>query len=198
MIDPHIYNQSPESEVIPYNDSERVSGDDRGAAKFTINTELSRALAEFRGDFITRASSFTACQTPLERLNFIELRNSLNPDKRIMLTPYTLNDYDALYTRLYLSQNHDAGFGISRDGELLSVFSLIRGNSKAIIEAAIELGAIEVSCFDIEGKLPSLYRAYGFKDDQRVPWDPARAPDGWDYDRYGTPDILFLRRPSPP
>ncbi len=163
----------------------------------SLNTEV--FLDPSLADKIRRAHTsptfdffFNPCETRQQRELFIECREMLKPEKKLMLTPYSLEDYNNTGTRLFLSFSNDAGFGISSRGELTSVFALNGGYADILLNSAISLGATEASCFDINGRLPRLYNHFGFREVFRSKWDPALAPDGWNYERFGTPDVIIM------
>lgn len=81
--------------------------------------------------------------------------------------------------RYYLSDDHLSGFAIREDGELVGVFSLVKGRGDSIVAAAIENGAKYLDCFD--GYLPRLYSRHGFTEVKREPnWTP------------GGPDVVYM------
>ena len=55
-----------------------------------------------------------------------------------------------------------------------------------------EIGGRWLNCFD--GRLVEIYSQFGFKERARVPFNPEFKPAGWDLDKRGQPDIVFLRR----
>lgn len=93
---------------------------------------------------------------------------------------------------LQLSGDKTAGFALTAAGDLQNVFNngSIAGAGKAAIVEAIARGARTLDCFD--GHLPTLYGKFGFVEIHRVPWDDQYAPAGWDYNRYGRPDVVFM------
>lgn len=84
-------------------------------------------------------------------------------------------------TRYYLSGH--AGYAIRPDGELVYVFSTVKGHGDAIVESAIANGATHLDRFD--GYLPTLYRRNGF---HRV-----TSLDNW---TPGEPDVIFMALPG--
>ena len=83
----------------------------------------------------------------------------------------------------YLSNTGQAGFAISQDGELTSVYSIAKGNGDIILSNAVRLGALHLDCFD--GYLPTFYARHGFQEVRREPnWTP------------GEPDVVFMERRS--
>lgn len=50
-------------------------------------------------------------------------------------------------TRYFLSTDRKSGYAIQPDGELLYVFSLVKGRGEAIVADAITNGADHLNCF---------------------------------------------------
>jgi hypothetical protein len=81
--------------------------------------------------------------------------------------------------RYCLSADFRSGFGVSADGELIGLFSTVKGRGADLIGAAVANGADKLDCFD--GFLPSLYARFGFVETAREPnWTP------------GGPDVVFM------
>lgn len=87
---------------------------------------------------------------------------------------------DALYL---LSSDRRSGYGVSAEGELIGLFSLVPGRGRAMVDEAIRLdGAQLLDCFD--GFLPSYYKQFGFIEYKReANWTE------------GGPDVVYMRRP---
>lgn len=137
---------------------------------------------------------FHECRALSEKELFVQLRDSLQADKLLMLTRFSVDDYISMSTKLFIDEEQRGGFGLNPDGELISVFSLGGQRIGAeIVKISVTLGARAVSCFDIHGKLPALYMKEGFCETGRVPWDQSKAPAGWNYERFGQPDVVILR-----
>lgn len=62
----------------------------------------------------------------------------------------------------------------------------------AIVAKAVEMGARRLDCYDINGKLPDLYGAHGFRPVARVKWDDGYAPAGWNTRIMGRPDVVAM------
>ncbi|KKL82413.1 hypothetical protein LCGC14_1985030 [marine sediment metagenome] len=92
--------------------------------------------------------------------------------------------------KLYLFNDDTQGFGITEDSELVNMFSN-KGRGIIPLLMAVEHGARHLNCFD--GFLTKFYSQVGFKEYDRVVFDIALAPDGWDYNLYGTPDVVYMR-----
>lgn len=86
-------------------------------------------------------------------------------------------------TRYFLWSDgfESAGFAIRSDGELVYVFSTVKGKGAELVARAVELGATYLDCFD--GYLPSLYARHGFVE--------IRREDNW---TPGAPAVVYMRR----
>jgi len=99
---------------------------------------------------------------------------------------------------LYDSTYAYAGCIVEKDGDIDSLFNNtdISGMGAVIMRAAIKLneerGVVSKgTCFD--GFLTSYYKtAFGFEEAWRKPFDPEYAPDDWDYQKYGRPDVVGM------
>lgn len=82
--------------------------------------------------------------------------------------------------QFYLHQDTFSGFAI-RHGELLGVFSIVKGRGDELVKSAIENGTEILDCFD--GYLPTFYARHGFKEYKREKnWNP------------GQPEVVYMRR----
>ena len=127
---------------------------------------------------------------------------SMPPGKRGFLTPYTaeqLREKVAGGARVYLT---DDGVGYIIDaGDLQGVINASnrKGAGSAAVEDAIKNGARTLDAYEWkDGKvsLPQFYARFGFREVERLEWDDQYAPEGWDYDVYGRPDVVFMRLPD--
>lgn len=83
----------------------------------------------------------------------------------------------------YLTEDGKSGFGIKPDGELVAVFSLVRGRGPELMRHAVYRGATRLDCFD--GHLPQFYSQHGFVETSRERnWSP------------GGPDVVFMALPQ--
>ncbi len=141
----------------------------------------------------TREIETFECLTPAERKVFVSQRDRLPVELAAFLTPWTLEQYDAAGVKLFLHRSLQAGYGLL-NGELISVFSL-PGSAlgRDVVLDAVERGATHLDCLIPHDKLKRLYEGCGFVEVSRVPWDDAYAPIGWNYDRFGKPDLIFMR-----
>ncbi len=89
------------------------------------------------------------------------------------------NPRDYSGKRLWIAHDGNSGYGISHDGELVNVFSRVKGHGGHAVRHAIGQGATHLSAFD--GHLPPFYKKYGFQEHRREKnWTP------------GGPDVVFM------
>jgi len=82
-------------------------------------------------------------------------------------------------TLYVLAPDAQSGYAIRPDGELVYVFSLVKGRGMRLVSSAIMDGAVYLDCFD--GYLPTLYGRQGFERVATVPnWTP------------GEPDVVLM------
>lgn len=111
----------------------------------------------------------------------------------VFLTPYTAEEYEEKGAVCYLSADKQSGYALTREYDLISVFSLPGANQgKAAIKSAVANGAQTLDC--IGDFLATLYSKFGFVEYDRLAWDDQYAPENWDYELRGRPDIVFMRR----
>jgi len=119
-----------------------------------------------------------------------------NQDNLKSLTIYSQSDYEAKGAALYKLKGIDAGFAVCEDGDIISVHnseakgSPYRGIGRELMQMAIKAGGTKLDHFDFP-KLNEIYSQAGFKEYDRVPWDDNYAPEGWNYEKYGRPDLVF-------
>ncbi|QDP44281.1 acetyltransferase [Streptomyces phage Celia] len=81
--------------------------------------------------------------------------------------------------RYFLSWDLRSGYGITKEGTLIGVFSIERGRGHDMIKDAISKGADNLDCFD--GFLPGYYQKFGFRETHReANWTE------------GEPDVVFM------
>ncbi len=123
---------------------------------------------------------------------FIAARNALPGEWQPFLTPYSSDEYNRIGARVFVSPTGQSGFGITADGELISLFSLPGAKEGGqAIEDAIRHGANHLECFDTG--LALMYAHHGFVETGRIAFDVKYAPSGWDQERFGSPDLVMMR-----
>lgn len=93
---------------------------------------------------------------------------------------------------LFLTLDKQAGIAITTDNNIVSVFNggKQKGVLKTLIPVAIEFGGNKLDNYDSD-KLSGMYELYGFDPIANVEFDETFAPDDWNYERDGKPDIVF-------
>lgn len=99
--------------------------------------------------------------------------------------------------RLYLSEDGKTGYVLTGGKDLQNLFNNggIDGSGKAALLHAIQSGAETLDCFD--GFLPRLYNQFGFRPYMAYQFDDQYAPEGWNYERDGRPDVVFMQYKGP-
>lgn len=106
------------------------------------------------------------------------------------VTQHSLDEYRSM--RLFLTVDGQAGIAITDDNNIVSIFNggEKKGVLKTLLPLAIQKGGRKLDNYDSE-KLSFMYSLYGFNPVSKVPFNSNFAPDDWNYERDGTPDILF-------
>lgn len=119
-----------------------------------------------------------------------------NNDHSAFLTSYEQDDYQDM--ELYVVNAGAAGMAIKKDGDIVSVFKNpdmakkddIDKINKVLLLTAVKNGGLKMDCFD--GFLPALYCRYGFRPICKLKFNDEYAPDGWNFERDGRPDVVFM------
>jgi hypothetical protein len=94
--------------------------------------------------------------------------------------------------KLFLSDDGSAGIAVKPDGDIVSVFKNVNiSKAKAssdLLVTALENGGKKLDCYD--GFLTKLYMKFGFIPVARVKFNREYAPDAWNYERDGEPDVI--------
>lgn len=106
------------------------------------------------------------------------------------VTQHSVNDYGGM--RLFITLDGTAGIAIEENGNIVSVFNggTKHGVLRTLLPVAIEHGGRKLDNYNSQ-KLSDMYQLYGFHPISRVPFDRKFAPDNWNYERDGEPDIVF-------
>lgn len=98
-------------------------------------------------------------------------------------------------SKLYLSEDGRVGGALAADGADMGNLFNNGGPRGAGAEALLQLmrdGGRTADCFD--GYLPGLYANFGLVETGRMKFNREYAPAGWNYDRDGEPDVVFLAK----
>ena len=90
----------------------------------------------------------------------------------------------------------EAGFGVvGEDGDIKGVFkSEIEHPEKTgdkVIQEAIKAGGIKLDNFALPN-LMKIYERNGFREVSRLPFNEEYAPEGWNKEKHGTPDVVAM------
>lgn len=115
---------------------------------------------------------------------------------RINITAYKPEEYKKMKT--YLSPDGKSGYAIKTrpDGkqEIVSLFTTERGRGEQLIaDATINKGGEVLDAYDINKKLPNLYGKL-FDEQNRLKFDSKYAPEGFDAAKFGSPDVVEMKR----
>lgn len=103
---------------------------------------------------------------------------------------HTIEEYSEMQF-LFLTLDNKAGIAITTDNNIVSIFNggSQKGVLKTLLPVAIEFGGDRLDNYD--GKLSTIYELYGFNPISNVAFDATFAPEDWNYERDGMPDIVF-------
>lgn len=96
--------------------------------------------------------------------------------------------------KLYISESGTSGFAITPEGDLVSLFRQDKSPDKKVLHSSILIGVEQraKTCDFFDGYLPEHYTQYGFVPVARIKWNDEYAPDKWNYERDGRPDVIFM------
>jgi len=118
---------------------------------------------------------------PVEKSVFDEALNAAREKSdrvREATSPVDELPPDGLYV---LSRDWQSGYGVTKDDELIGLFSLAPGRGEAMVNEATGFdGATKLDCFD--GFLPGFYARFGFVEYKREP--------NW---TEGGPDVVYMK-----
>ena len=129
-------------------------------------------------------------KTDSERFN-----KELKLSKRLeFITVYTDEELDK--SDLYIAVGGGVGFAISPGKELFNLFNNTGTKlcGREAVDYAISKGARKV--FYLDGFLHEYYRHFGFTEVHRAHWNEDLAPAGWNYEKYGKPDVVWAELPA--
>ena len=143
---------------------------------------MSKANHDSNSGIVAISVSADAFRKALERFE------ENNPDK----SPFVSTDLEYDTMSCYLAVEGNAGVAVAQDGEICSLFndSAPSGTGKELVEFAISRGGNKLNCFD--GFLPEFYSDLGFQESGRISWDDQYAPAGWNYEKFGRPDVVTM------
>lgn len=151
---------------------------------FTITEELRKAFQE------KNIQCFPIkVATPKEFYEAIGRAKAKN-DHGAFVTRHSIEEYSEM--RLFLSVDGNAGIAITSDNNIVSIFNggEKKGLLKTLLPVAIECGGRKLDNYN-SPKLSGMYELYGFNPVSKVKFNSKFAPDDWNYERDGEPDVVF-------
>jgi hypothetical protein len=90
----------------------------------------------------------------------------------------------------------DAGFGVvGEDGDIKGVFKAdLKSTEKTgdkVIQEAVKVGGTKLDNFALPN-LMKIYERNGFREVSRLPFNEEYAPEGWNKEKNGTPDVVAM------
>ena len=144
--------------------------------------------------------NFQEVSSPESIQQFIAAREKLG-DSGLFIDKHTPESLQQIIDgggKVYMNP-HGAGYIVTGEGNLEGVFNTgeTKGLGRHAVQHAIDNGAKTLNAFDVSAdiagvNLPEYYSGFGFVETGRVPFDENQAPEGWDYDKYGRPDVVFM------
>lgn len=151
--------------------------------------EVDAAIAsQASGGSVPAATSPGSWKSSVSPEEFISARNATS--RPGFLSP--LAPGDIANHKLFLSEDGTHGSAVSPEGDIQNVFNNggPKGAGVECMLSAIGHGGKTLDCFD--GYLPKFYTQFGFTEVGRMKFNRDYAPPGWDYEKYGEPDVVFM------
>ena len=91
-------------------------------------------------------------------------------------------------------ETEDGSALVGKDGDIKGVFkntdSKAKGVAEKLIKKAVEAGGVKLDNFD--NYLSKIYKKAGFRVVSRTPFNEEYAPEGWNKEKHGTPDVVAM------
>lgn len=110
----------------------------------------------------------------------------------VFVHAYESDEYKEM--RMFVLPNGLAGVAVTGDGDIVSVFKNPEQEGSVmgkLMLVALQNGGKKLDCFD--GYLAKQYSKYGFIAESKIKFNREFAPEGWNYERDGEPDVIFFR-----
>ena len=188
------YDQmSPEEQAVVREDMAAIAAREANREPDDINAELERNFAEeekriaesIKMRYNGWSPDWQRGATPSE---FIKARNlTTRPGFLSPLVPEDISNH-----KLFLSADGTVGVAVSPEGDIQNVFNNggPKGAGTEALLTAMRNGGKTLDCYD--GHLPEFYTQFGFVETGRMKFNPEYAPEGWDFERYDNPDVVFM------
>lgn len=94
-------------------------------------------------------------------VNFANAREGSEKVKAATSTVKEIDDATNDHDRFMLTADGQSGFIVRNGGELIALFSTVKGRGHDLVQIAVQCGAEYLDCFD--GFLTELYSKHGFE-----------------------------------
>jgi len=120
----------------------------------------------------------------------LESTKASDPDTYWSVSPVTVDDA----SKSAIIDTEDGAAAVKPDGDIVGVFkkpeSKAKGVAQELLKKAVEAGGIKLDNFD--GYLTKQYEKAGFRVVSKTPFNEEFAPEGWNKDKHGTPDVVAM------
>ena len=124
----------------------------------------------------------------------LESGKASNPNG-VMVDSHTAAELVESGAKTFLAKDKMAGGAVMPDGNITAVFKNQNSPAKRagidIVTTALANGGTKLDCYG--SGLLKLYSRLGFEPVAKVKFNPGYAPDGWDFEKFGTPDIYVMK-----
>jgi len=175
----------------------------RGSRAYKIKSVTNTGLVKFENRENMGKAEFTAWLIDSSRIeitrDIVNINEVSEAEFNYNIRGFQVKDPDmaAFLTipvdadKYYLTESYGAGFAIDEDN-LVGLFNDTddSGTGHSLVGEAIRKGASRLMSFDT--KLTSIYESWGFEIVDRSGWDESMAPQNWNYERFGRPDVVWM------
>ena len=120
------------------------------------------------------------------------------PSESPFITHRTPEEMRADGMRQFLNSRGTAGFSVAADGDIRNLFNTgtaPSGTGAFGLLSALAEGGTKLDNFDTG--LSGIYHDAGFRDVNRMAFADEYAPPGWDYEKWGRPDVVEMEYAGP-
>ncbi len=156
--------------------------------------ELYKSKQEQKPQEITPVQTTEVVVTPEEKVKTYvqELTETKQSDPEQYWSVDSVSEEDAAKGTVITTE--DGGVVVGDNGDIKGLFKKITSQAKGVaqdlLKRAVEAGGIKLDNFD--GYLTKQYEKAGFRVVSRVPFNEQYAPEGWNKEKHGTPDVVAM------
>ncbi|CAF24466.1 hypothetical protein [Candidatus Protochlamydia amoebophila] len=166
------------------------------SAKLHQEIDQQRAIVPLQGQVNTTSPmSYVELRQETDPVVFHDAITKANAGPTVYI--YSVEEYAEM--TMFLSTDKSFGVAVKLNGDIVSVFKdakkAPRGVVDILIPKALENKGTHLDCFNMPTiPLPLMYAKHGLVPVAKVKFneDEAVKPEGWDVDKYGKPDVIFM------